>query len=92
MMEDAMRRSRFKDFPQAGEEPYCPFPGLPLLDRCRLQGVLVVQTTEPRTFLHAAGNTAADGDGRAARSRRERGAQDRPADRPGLRTSVRPVP
>jgi starch phosphorylase len=50
MVEDAILHSRFKYFPEAGEEPYHSFLGLPLLDRGLLQGVLVVQTTEPRTF------------------------------------------
>ncbi len=50
MVEDAIQHSRFKYFPEAGEEPYHSFLGLPLLDRGLLQGVLVVQTTEPRTF------------------------------------------
>jgi len=40
MVEDAMRHARFKYFPQAGEEPYHSFLGLPLLDRGLLQGVL----------------------------------------------------
>jgi starch phosphorylase len=41
---------RFKYFREAGEEPYHSFLGVPLLDRGVLQGVLVVQTAEPREF------------------------------------------
>jgi starch phosphorylase len=50
MVEDAIQHSRFKHFPEAGEDAYHSFLGLPLLDRSLLQGVLVVQTTEPREF------------------------------------------
>lgn len=50
MVEDASQHARFKYFPETGEEPYHSFLGLPLLDRGLLQGVLVVQTAEPRTF------------------------------------------
>ena len=50
MVEDAIQHSRFKHFPEAGEDPYHSFLGLPLLDRGLLQGVLVVQTVEPRSF------------------------------------------
>ena len=41
---------RFKYFPQAGEDDYQSFLGVPLIDRGVLQGVLVVQTVEARTF------------------------------------------
>ena len=50
MVEDAVQHSRFKHFPEAGEDPYHSFLGLPLLDRGLLQGVLVVQTVESRKF------------------------------------------
>jgi starch phosphorylase len=50
VVEDAVQHPRFKHFPEAGEDAYHSFLGLPLLDRGLLQGVLVVQTTEPRTF------------------------------------------
>ncbi|MDX1696965.1 MAG: alpha-glucan family phosphorylase, partial [Thiohalobacterales bacterium] len=50
MAEEATRHARFKFFPEAGEEPYHSFLGLPLLDRGLLQGVMVLQTTEPRIF------------------------------------------
>ena len=41
---------RFKYFREAGEDPYHSFLGVPLIDRGLLQGVLVVQTLEPRAF------------------------------------------
>ena len=41
---------RFKYFREAGEEAYQSFLGVPLIDRGVLQGVLVVQTIEGRTF------------------------------------------
>ena len=41
---------RFKYFPKAGEEDFKSFLGVPLIDRGILQGVLVVQTIEMRTF------------------------------------------
>src|SRR6476659_3291704 len=41
---------RFKYFTEAGEDAYNSFLGVPLIDRGVLQGVLVVQTTEERTF------------------------------------------
>src|SRR6267142_961889 len=41
---------RFKYFTEAGEDAYQSFLGVPLIDRGVLQGVLVVQTIEPRTF------------------------------------------
>ena len=42
---------RFKYFSEAGEDAYQSFLGVPLIDRGVLQGVLVVQTVEARTFL-----------------------------------------
>jgi len=42
---------RFKYFCESGEEAYQSFLGVPLIDRGVLQGVLVVQTAEPRKFL-----------------------------------------
>ena len=47
---DATTHPRFKYFPEAGEDPYRSFLGVPIIDRGLLQGVLVVQTIEPRTF------------------------------------------
>ncbi|CAN5143218.1 phosphoenolpyruvate--protein phosphotransferase [soil metagenome] len=50
MVEDASSHPRFKFFPQAGEEPYHSFLGIPLVEGGMLQGVLVVQTVEARKF------------------------------------------
>ncbi len=50
MVADAFRHPRFKYFPEAGEDPYHSFLGVPLVEGGELQGVLVVQTMEPRTF------------------------------------------
>jgi glycogen phosphorylase len=47
---DAANHPRFKFFPDSGEEIYHSFLGVPLIDRAVLQGVLVVQTKEPRNF------------------------------------------
>ncbi len=47
---DAVTHPRFKYFPEAGEDPYRSFLGVPLIDRGLLQGVLVVQTIDPRVF------------------------------------------
>ena len=50
MVADAFSHPRFKYFPEAGEDPYHSFLGVPLVEGGELQGVLVVQTMEPRTF------------------------------------------
>jgi phosphotransferase system enzyme I (PtsP) len=50
MVSDAFAHPRFKFFPEAGEDPYHSFLGVPLIEGGVLQGVLVVQTREPRTF------------------------------------------
>src|SRR5207244_8676883 len=47
---DAQGHPRFKYFPEAGEDAYHSFLGVPVIDRGLLQGVLVVQTREPRVF------------------------------------------
>jgi len=47
---DATLHPRFKYFREAGEDPYRSFLGVPITDRGLLQGVLVVQTIEPRVF------------------------------------------
>jgi phosphotransferase system enzyme I (PtsP) len=47
---DAFAHPRFKYFPEAGEDPYHSFLGVPLIEGGTLQGVLVVQTREPRQF------------------------------------------
>src|SRR5216684_2938061 len=47
-VEQAHNHPRFKYFHEAGEDAYQSFLGVPLIDRGVLQGVLVVQTIEPR--------------------------------------------
>src|SRR5260370_5303126 len=47
---DAFAHPRFKFFPETGEDPYHSFLGVPLIEGGTLQGVLVVQTLEPRSF------------------------------------------
>jgi starch phosphorylase len=47
---DAAAHPRFKYFAEAGEDPYRSFLGVPIIDRGLLQGVLVVQTIDARTF------------------------------------------
>jgi starch phosphorylase len=47
---DVKKHPRFKFFKEAGEEEYHSFLGVPLIDRGILQGVLIVQTREPRVF------------------------------------------
>jgi starch phosphorylase len=49
-VEQAHNHPRFKYFREAGEDAYQSFLGVPLIDRGVLQGVLVVQTIEPRVF------------------------------------------
>jgi glycogen phosphorylase len=50
MVADARNHPRYKYFKDSGEEDYHSFLGVPIVDRGVLQGVLVVQTKEPRTF------------------------------------------
>ena len=47
---DARKHPRYKYFKESGEDEYHSFLGVPLIDRGVLQGVLVVQTKEPRIF------------------------------------------
>jgi starch phosphorylase len=49
-VEDAPNHPRYKFFKESGEDAYHSFLGVPLIDRGILQGVLVVQTKEPRSF------------------------------------------
>lgn len=49
-VENAAKHPRFKYFPEAGEDIYETFLGVPLIERDVLQGVLVVQTIESRRF------------------------------------------
>lgn len=47
---DATQHPRFKYFPEAGEDAYHGFLGIPLVEGGLIQGVLVVQTLDPRIF------------------------------------------
>jgi starch phosphorylase len=49
-VEQVKNHPRFKYFSEAGEDGYQSFLGVPLIDRGVLQGVLVVQTMEARTY------------------------------------------
>ncbi len=49
-VENAKNHPRFKYFKDAGEDAYQSFLGVPLIDEGVLQGVLAVQTREPRLF------------------------------------------
>src|SRR6185295_17787921 len=49
-VEQVKNHPRFKYFSEAGEESFQSFLGVPLIDHGVLQGVLVVQTIEPRVF------------------------------------------
>src|SRR3984957_20397181 len=49
-VEQVKTHPRFKYFPEAGEDPYQSFLGVPLVERGVLQGVLVVQTLVARSF------------------------------------------
>jgi len=49
-VDDVRKHSRFKYFEGCGEEEFHSFLGVPLIDRGILQGVLVVQTKDPRIF------------------------------------------
>ncbi len=53
VVDDAARHPRFKYFPDAGEEPYQSFLGVPLVDRGLMQGVLVVQRRGEAPFVAA---------------------------------------
>ncbi len=50
---EAARHRRYKYFPEADEDLIHSFLGVPLIDRGQLQGVLTVQTVEPRSFTDA---------------------------------------
>ncbi|HEV7219356.1 MAG TPA: alpha-glucan family phosphorylase [Terriglobales bacterium] len=49
-VEQVKNHPRFKYFIEAGEDEYQSFLGVPLIDRGVLQGVLVIQTLDPRVF------------------------------------------
>lgn len=50
IVDDAFQHPRFKYFPDAGEDRYHSFLGIPLIEGGVVQGVLVVQAVEPRRF------------------------------------------
>jgi phosphotransferase system, enzyme I, PtsP len=50
MEPDAFSHPRFKYFPEAGEDPYHSFLGVPVIESGVVQGVLVVQTRERHPF------------------------------------------
>ena len=50
VQDEAMLHPQFKYFPEAGEEPYESFLGVPIGFKTDLEGVLVVQTIEPRIY------------------------------------------
>src|ERR1022692_4503439 len=49
-VDEVRKHPRFKFFSESGEDNYHSFLGVPLIDCGVLQGVLVVQTVEPRSF------------------------------------------
>ena len=59
-VEQVKNHPRFKYFREAGEDAYQSFLGVPLIDRGVLQGVLVVQTIEARTFQEEEVRTLAE--------------------------------
>jgi len=48
--EEAQDHPRYRYFQETGEEQFHSFLGIPLLDRKKTIGVLVIQTREPRSF------------------------------------------
>ena len=70
-VEQVKNHPRFKYFSEAGEDAYQSFLGVPLIDRGVLQGVLVVQTVEPRIFREDEVRMLIGG-GRAGRAGRQR--------------------
>jgi starch phosphorylase len=49
-VDDVRNHPRFKYFKESGEDEYHSFLGVPLIDHGILQGVLVVQTKDPRAY------------------------------------------
>ncbi len=49
-VEEVKNHPRFKYFKEAGEDAFRSFLGVPLIDQGLLQGVLTVQTVDPRVF------------------------------------------
>ena len=50
---DALAHPRYKYFPETGEERYHSFLGVPVVDRGKPVGVLIVQTSRRRRFTRA---------------------------------------
>jgi phosphotransferase system enzyme I (PtsP) len=50
VVKEAFAHPRFKYFPDAGEDEYHSFLGVPLLDAGQVTGVLVLQTVQPRDY------------------------------------------
>ncbi|NDH07919.1 GAF domain-containing protein, partial [bacterium] len=50
MVANAFSHPRFKYIPEAGEDPFLSFLGVPLVKAGGLVGVIVIQTEEPRSF------------------------------------------
>ncbi|MGA2537001.1 MAG: alpha-glucan family phosphorylase, partial [Terracidiphilus sp.] len=65
-VDDVTKHSRYKYFKDSGEEDYHSFLGVPLIDRGILQGVLVVQTKDPRIFRESEIRTLVDAAGQVA--------------------------
>ena len=84
---DAREHPRYKYFKESGEEEYHSFLGVPLIDRGVLQGVLVVQTKEPRVFREHEIRMLVRG-GEPGSAGGERGADPRPLHRPGAGEAV----
>jgi starch phosphorylase len=59
-VDDVTKHSRYKYFKDSGEDDYHSFLGVPLIHRGILQGVLVVQTKEPRMFRESEIRTLTD--------------------------------
>ena len=66
VVEQASRHPRFKYFSEAGEDGYQSFAGVPLLEQGVIQGVLVVQTKQPREFSRAETATLVEAANRVA--------------------------
>lgn len=53
-LDESPKHSRYKFFPETGEQSYHAFLGVPIVHRRRLLGVLVVQQREKRSFDESA--------------------------------------
>ena len=65
-VDDVTKHSRYKYFKDSGEDDYHSFLGVPLIHRGILQGVLVVQTKEPRMFRESEIRTLTEAAGQVA--------------------------